>query len=104
MDTSFRREMNRLFPDRPLKRIGPDHVIFRIRHPFTKGLPKIHEHDGDPPEAYAIMNGQRIMVFYTVSCDLGDGWEDKRVHNDPEDRREAALKMGVNIVAYALTH
>ena len=104
MDDSFRREMKRVFPEHPLEPIGPDHPIFRIHHSFPDGLPKIHEHDGGPPEAYVIMNGRRIMVFYTVSCDLGDGWEDERVHNDPPDLRDAALKMGVNIVAYALTH
>lgn len=104
MDDSFRREIRRVFPEQPLTRIGPDHIIFRIQHLFPNGLPKIHEHDGGPPEAYAIMDGKRIMVFYTVDCDLGDGWEDERVHNDPPDLREAALKMGVNIVAYALTH
>ncbi len=103
MDTSFRREMRKVFPERELVPIGSDHPIFRIRHDFPGGLPKIHEHDGEPAQAYAYMDGERIMVLYSFSCDLGDGWEDERVHHDPLNLREAALNMGVNIVAYALT-
>lgn len=104
LDPSFRREMARVFPDRPLEPLPAHHPLFSIHHHFPRGLPKIHEHDGAPAQAFAIMDGDRIMVLYTYSCDLGDGWEDPRVHNDPPELREAALKMGVNIVAYALTH
>jgi len=104
LDKSFRREMAKVFPDRKMVTLPVDHNIFRIRHQFPEGLPKIHEHDGEPAQPLAYLDGERIMVFYTYSCDLGDGWEDSRVHNDPEHLREAALKMGVNIVAYALTH
>ncbi|MBN1423630.1 DUF4159 domain-containing protein [Candidatus Fermentibacteria bacterium] len=104
MDASFRREIARVFPDRDLVVLPPDHPIFSIHHVFPQGVPKIHEHDGAPAQALAVMDGERIMVVYTFSCDLGDGWEDERVHNDPPYLREAALKMGVNIVAYALTH
>ncbi len=70
---------------------------------FPEGLPKIHEHDGKPPQAYAIFDGDRIMLLYTYESDLGDGWEDPEVHNNPWAVREAALKFGVNIVTYALT-
>jgi len=104
LDGSFRREIARVFPDRELVRLRPDHAVFSARHEFPHGLPKIHEHDGAPAQALAVLDGERIMVFYTFSSDLGDGWEDERVHNDPPELREAALKMGVNIVAYALTH
>lgn len=104
LDASFRREIARVFPDRDLLPLPADHPIFVVHHRFPQGLPKIHEHDGAPAQAFAILDGERIMVLYTFSCDLGDGWEDPRVHNDPPELREAALKMGVNIVAYALTH
>ncbi|MCU0610204.1 MAG: DUF4159 domain-containing protein [Candidatus Eisenbacteria bacterium] len=104
LDASFRREIARVFPDRALVRLAPGHAIFSRPHAFPGGLPKIHEHDGAPAQAFAVLDGERVMVLYTFSCDLGDGWEDERVHNDPPELRDAALKMGVNIVAYALTH
>jgi hypothetical protein len=104
LDASFRREMARVFPEKKLTPVPDDHALYSIRHSFPMGLLKIHEHDGEPAQSFAYFDGERIMVLYTYSSDLGDGWEDSRVHNDPEELREAALKMGVNIVAYALTH
>jgi hypothetical protein len=104
LDSSFRREIAKVFPEKNLTPVPPDHAIYSIRHEFPLGLPKIHEHDGEPAQAFAYFDNERIMVLYTYSSDLGDGWEDSRVHSDPEELREAALKMGVNIVAYALTH
>ena len=60
------------------------------------------KYDGKPPQAFGIFNEDRLMVLYTYECDLGDGWEDKNVHNDPEHIRLEALKMGANIVIYNL--
>jgi hypothetical protein len=104
LDGSFRREMAKVFPERELVPVTRDHVLYSLRHRFPLGLPKIHEHDGEPAQSFAYFDGERIMVLYTYSADLGDGWEDARVHNDPDEIREAALQMGVNIVAYSLTH
>ena len=39
--------------------------------------------------------------MYTYECDLGDGWEDRQVHNDDTKTRENAFKMGANIIQYA---
>ena len=44
----------------------------------------------------------KLICFYDYECDLGDGWEDEEVHNDNEEIRTKALKMGANIVTYAL--
>lgn len=104
MDQSFRREMKRVFPERDLIEIPHDHELFKSFYHFPNGLPKIHEHDGKRPQAFGIFDGDRIMVLYTYECDLGDGWEDEEVHHDPQPIREAALKMGINIIYYALTH
>ncbi len=104
MDKSFRREINRVFPDKELVEIPFSHEIFSAHYKFTKGLPKIHEHDGGPPKAFGLFHNKRLILFYSLNTDLGDGWEDPEVHNDPEDKRQAALKMGTNIVVYALTH
>ncbi len=102
MDTAFRREMAALFPDDPLVPLPPDHPVFEVVHPFPEGLPKIHEHDGEPPGAWGIFRNGRLVVFYSHETDLGNGWEDPEVHDLPADLREAALRMGVNLVVYAL--
>jgi len=104
MDSSFRREIKKVFPDSPLIEIPFDHPIYSSFYSFPHGLPKIHEHDGKPAQGFGIFYDNRLVVFYTYECDLGDGWEDLDVHNDPPEKREAALQMGVNIVVYSLTH
>jgi hypothetical protein len=94
------REIKRLFPDSNLEELGADHAIFSNSYKFTQGLPKIHEHDGQRPQAFAITFNNRIVLLFTSESDLGDGWEDPTVHNDSADIREKALKMGANIITY----
>ncbi len=103
MDNSFRREIKRVFPNKELIALPNDHEIFNSFFSFPNGLPKIHEHDGKPPEALALFEGDRMILLYTYESDLGDGWEDPSVHKDPWPIREAALKMGVNIIYFSLT-
>jgi hypothetical protein len=104
MDSSFRKEIKKVFPDSPLVELPFDHDIYHSFYDFPEGLPKIHEHDGKPPQGFGIFLDNRLAVFYTYECDLGDGWEDPDVHNDPPEKREAALKMGINIIMYYLTY
>ncbi len=104
MDSSFRREIMKIFPDSPLVELPFDHPIYHSFYEFPDGLPKIHEHDGKPPQGFGIFYEDRLAIFYTYECDLGDGWEDPDVHEDPPEKREQALQMGINIVMYALTH
>ena len=103
LNTSFRREMKRVFPDRDFVELPHDHAVFHSYFDMPNGLPKIHEHDGKPPQLFALYNEDCIMVIYSFESDLGDGWEDEEVHNDPEELRTAALQMGVNIIYFALT-
>ena len=103
LNTSFRREMKRVFPDRDFVELPHDHAVFHSYFDMPSGLPKIHEHDGKPPQLFALYNEDRIMVIYSYESDLGDGWEDEEVHNDPSELRVAALQMGVNIIYFALT-
>ena len=103
IDPSFRREMKRVFPDAPIVELPFAHPIFHSLYDFPGGLPKIHEHDGGPARAFGIVVGGRLAVFYSYDCDLGDGLEDEEVHHDPPDKREAATRMGLNLVQYALT-
>ncbi len=102
MDESFRLEISRVFPDKELVELPPDHPVFRTPYPFPDGLPKVHEHDGAAPQAFGIFHQGRLVVIYTYETDLGDGWEDPDVHKDPEETREAALRMGVNIFVFAM--
>ena len=101
MDESFRREIARVFPERPLVEVPVDHPVYSVVYAFPEGVPKIHEHDGKPAQGFGIFLDQRLAVYYSYESDLGDGWEDPEVHADPEDTREAALRMGVNLFVYA---
>ena len=103
MDESFRREMKRVFPNKVLIPLPHDHPIFSSYYQFKNGLPKVHEHDNLPPQALALFEGERLILLYTFESDLGDGWEDASVHQDPWPIREASLKMGVNIIYFSLT-
>jgi hypothetical protein len=103
MDPSFRREIKRVFPEKELIPLPHNHPIFHQVYDFNNGLPKVHEHNNKPPQALALYEDDRILVIYTYESDLGDGWEDAEVHNDPNYIREAALQMGVNIIHFALT-
>ncbi|MDH3457628.1 MAG: DUF4159 domain-containing protein [Gemmatimonadota bacterium] len=102
MDESFRREIARVFPDRPLVEVPVDHPVYRILYDFPQGLPKIHEHDGLPAQGFGVFVDGRLVVFYSYQSDLGDGWEDPDVHDDPDPLRDAALRMGVNLFVYAV--
>ena len=104
MDSTFRREIEKIFPNSPLIELPFDHDIYHSFYEFPNGLPKIHEHDGKPPQGFGIFYDDRLVVFYTYESDLGDGWEEPDVHNDPPEKREDAIKMGINIVVYSLTH
>jgi hypothetical protein len=102
MDASIRRELTRLFPDQPLVEVPLDHPIYRLVYGFPRGIPKVHEHDGKPAQGFGIFLDGRLAVFYSYQTDLGDGWEDPEVHSDPPDKREAALRLGVNLYAFAV--
>ncbi|NOZ55470.1 MAG: DUF4159 domain-containing protein [Calditrichaeota bacterium] len=104
MDKYFREEIKKVFPDKELVELPVSHPIYHIVFDFPKGLPKIHEHDGKPAQGFGIFDKGRLVVYYTYQTNISDGWADPEVHGDPENLRQAALKMGTNIVIYALTH
>ena len=96
-----KREILKLFPEEKLIPLGTDHLIFNTKFSFPQGLPKIHEHDNKTPVAEGIFIDSRLVLLLTYESDLGDGWEDEEVHNDPQDVRLKALQMGANIIHYA---
>jgi hypothetical protein len=105
LDEYIREELKKVFPEKDLVEVPYDHPIYTVRYNFSDGPPKIHEHDGEAAQGYGILSESgRVMVFYTHETDLGDGWEPASVHNNSPEKRRAALRMGVNILTYAMTH
>lgn len=104
MDEYIRKEIKKLFPTLSLQEIPAAHPIFQKPFPFPSGIPKIHEHDNKRPQALGIFVDDRLVLLYTVEVDLGDGWEDQDVHNDPAEVHAKALKMGANMLNYIFTH
>jgi hypothetical protein len=103
MDEFVRLEMKKVFPELEFVDLPPDHAIYRQKFTFKQGIPKIHEHDGEAPQGLALLHKGRLVCFYSYETDLGNGWEDPAIHNDPEEKRQQALQMGANIVTYAFT-
>ena len=103
LDQFVRLEMKKVFPELEFVELPYNHPIYHQRFKFPEGLPKIHEHDGKPPQGFGLMYEGRLMCFYSYESDLGNGWEDQSIYNDPEEVRRQALKMGANIISFAFT-
>jgi hypothetical protein len=101
LDKHIRKEMKKVFPELSFVELPFSHAIYKIKYPFANGLPKVHEHDGKPSQGFGIIYKGRLVCFYSYECDLGNGWEDQKVHNDPETIRQQALQMGANLISYA---
>jgi len=103
LDKYIRPQMKRVFPELDFIELPFDHPIYHQKYEFNTGLPKIHEHDNKAPQGFGLIWEGRVVCFYTYECDLGDGWEDRAVHNDSEETRIKALKMGANILQFVFT-
>jgi hypothetical protein len=104
MEKNFLKQMSKIFPEREIVDLPFNHSIYHSFYDFPTGPPKIHEHDNKPPRGYALIVNRRVVVYFLVESDIGDGWEDARVHNDPEEKRQEAFKMGLNLLTYALLY
>lgn len=103
LDKFLRPEMKKVFPEAEFIELPFEHPIYHQKFDFKTGLPKVHEHDGKPPKGYGLFYKDKLVCFYSVECDLGNGWEDQEIYNDPENIRQQALKMGANIISYSFT-
>ncbi|MFK7951352.1 MAG: DUF4159 domain-containing protein [Ekhidna sp.] len=103
LDQFIRIEMKKVFPELDFVEIPFDHPIYHQQFDFDQGLPKIHEHSGQAPQGFGIIYENRLVCFYSYESDLGNGWEDRSVYNDPQELRLEALKMGANIISYVFT-
>ena len=104
MDKAFRREIKKVFPGNDLVELPFSYGLYQCQFPFPNGVPKIHEHDGKPPQGFGIFLDGRLVVYYTYESNPSDGWADPEIHNDPEALRQQALRFGTNIVVWSLTH
>ncbi|MGK7390667.1 MAG: DUF4159 domain-containing protein [Candidatus Cyclobacteriaceae bacterium M2_1C_046] len=104
LDQFIRLEMKKVFPELEFVELPFDHPIYHQKYDFNDGLPKIHEHDGDPAQGFGLIYKGRLVSFYSYESDLGNGWEDQSVHNNSQSVREKALKMGANIISYCFTN
>ena len=103
LDATIRAEMKKVFPEQDFVAVPFDHPIYHAHFDFPNGLPKIHEHDGESPQGLGLFHEGRLVVFYSYESDIGDGWEPEGVHNNPLEKRLAALRMGTNLLVYAMT-
>ena len=104
MDPYVRPAMKKVFPELEFVEVPFDHPIYHQRFDFPNGLPKIHKHDGKPPQGFGLFWKGRLVCFYSYECDLGDGWESPEVHKDPPEKRLAALQMGANLIQYVFSN
>ncbi|MCA9409568.1 MAG: DUF4159 domain-containing protein [Candidatus Omnitrophica bacterium] len=103
INQAFRREIAKVFPESPLVELPDDHPVYRSFFDFPNGIPQIHKHDENaPPKGFGIYLDGRLAVYYSWNADIGNGWEDQSVHNDPQEKRLEALRMGTNLLLYAL--
>lgn len=103
LDQFVRIEMKKVFPELELVEIPFNHPIYHQKFDFEDGLPKIHEHDGNPPQGFGIIHEGNLVCFYSYESDLGNGWEDRSTYNDSVELRQKALRMGANIISYVFT-
>lgn len=101
MDPFVRPAMKKVFPELEWVELPFEHEVYKTAFSFKNGVPKIHEHDGKPAQGLGLIWEGRLVCFYSYESDLGDGWEDPSVHNDPPEKRKQALQMGANLVKFA---
>jgi hypothetical protein len=101
LDPFIRLEMKKVFPELEFVELPFDHAIYHQKFNFDDGLPKIHAHDDKPAQGFGLIYKGRLVTFYSYESDLGNGWEDQIIYNDPESKRQQALKMGANIISFA---
>ena len=104
LDKYIRRELQKVFPKIEFQEIPNNHPIYHQTYSFSKGVPKIHEHDKKPTQGFGLFYQGRLIVFYDYESDLNDGWEDASIHNNSKETRTKALKMGANIIEYAFKY
>ncbi len=104
LDKFIRPQMKKVFPELEFVELPTNYPIYKQKYAFPNGLPKVHEHEGKRPQGFGLIYKGRLVCFYSFECDLGNGWEDLGTYaGDSQESRLKALKMGANLVQYALT-
>lgn len=104
MDQFIRPQMKKVFPELDFVELPLNHPVYHQKYDFANGLPKVHEHDNKRAQGFGLIYKGKLVCFYDYQCDLGNGWEDYGTYTgDSQEVRLKALKMGANLVQYALT-
>ena len=103
LNKTFQHEIKKIFPEKDLVELPASHQLFHCYFDFPNGLPKIHKHEDERPQAFGIFdeNG-RLMLLYTYESNITDGWSN--VHDDPENLKEMAFQFGANLFYYIMTN
>jgi len=108
-DAAFRREMAKVLPGLPLRRLPTGHPVYSIHykvgavnHSQAAVVQKRASNPGSPSLEGIMVNGQLAVVYSAL--DLGCGWELKPHPYGVGYESRDAIKLGVNVVMYAVSH
>jgi hypothetical protein len=96
---AYRNLINKMYPDNPMRKIPYDHEIFHIYFDFPDGCPFMQ---GINHGAYGLFEpGTGRIMTWLSSGDIHCGWVCKWWGME---KNMQALKMGINIIIYFLSH
>lgn len=110
---NFERQVRKIFPDRPIFDIPMDHQLFHcfydinriVQVPAVTRYRRTYEEDGYFPHCLGIADDDgRLMVVINWNTDLGDAWEWVDRPQYPSRFSTPALKLGINMIIYAMSH
>jgi Domain of unknown function (DUF4159) len=112
---TFLAGLRKIFPDRPIEDLADDDPIFHIIADTSERIQvpnvgyinshRTYEQDGITPEWRAVRDDQgRIVVAICHNMDLGDAWEWADNPYYPEKFTSLAYRIGINYIAYSMTH
>ncbi len=96
-NSSFRRMMSQVFPDKEWVDIASDDIIYQQPFLFPNGAPPMWQHSGS--RALGLKHNGRWIVFYHQG-DLNDAWQTGH-SGITEGKADLAYKMGINVINYA---
>ena len=106
-DAAFRREIAKALPGRRLERLPPAHPLYHCLNDIkqVEYTPRVREDFGqlDAPELEGITIDGRLAVIYS-RFDLGNGWEQFPHAYSYGLKDESALRIGANVLVFAVTH
>jgi len=114
----FAASLRRVFPDRPIIDLKDDHAIFHtvfdLPHMTSVQIPNMNSlmgggpgyfSDGETPHWRGVEDDTgRLMVLIAFNSDVADAWQWADDSRYPAREANLALRLGVNVAVYAMTH